>query len=224
MVSYGFQPTDHIFGYCLREMDEDNGILGLRSVWSRERPICEARAPYAVRFILSVRGYLDLPDPWQEAIDTARCIAVGLYLADEAESIQRRKDAKNSKRKPNPTHSSAVSKTITPSNVASSNTACSNVTNATIDENKAVQTVDRKVSAATTSVTTNKRSLDLKDDAQNQRIQRDVLRTVIRLRYGSRDPYRSRGVVNRTVTDRICVGNRNTVRNWLTVGMAAVKC
>jgi hypothetical protein len=167
MVSYGFQPTDHILGYCLREMDEDNGILGLRSVWSRERPICEARAPYAVRFILSVRGYLDLPDPWQEAIDTARCIAVGLYLADEAESIQRRKDAKNSKRKPNPTHSSAVSKTITPSNVASSNTACSNVTNATIDENKAVQTVDRKVSAATTSVTTNKRSLDLKDDAQN---------------------------------------------------------
>ena len=43
-----------------------------------------------------------------------------------------------------------------------------------------------------------------------QRIQRDVLRTVIRLRYGSCDPYRSRGVVNRTVTDRNKMSNRST--------------
>lgn len=47
-----------------------------------------------------------------------------------------------------------------------------------------------------------------------QRFQRTVLPSVILPVLRARDPYRSRGVVNRTVTDRNWSSNRNTVRNW----------
>ena len=43
MERYGFQPIDRIVGYCLREIDEDHDTLGLRSVWSRGRPIYKSQ-------------------------------------------------------------------------------------------------------------------------------------------------------------------------------------